>query len=223
MSPCEGCSCGGGSCHTPQEEGRKPGRVPWLMLVLLCFIGFAVLFAQLFGKKAQAAPTPTPTQGVQEMSQQINPDPAQRFLLKSQEELKQQLTPLQYAVTQQGDTECPFMNEYDAHFAPGIYVDITTGEPLFLSTDKFNSGCGWPAFSKPIDPKLIEEIRDTSHGMIRTEVRSALGDAHLGHVFTDGPQELGGLRYCINSASLRFIPQAEMDKEGYGDYLKLLD
>ena len=224
MSACEGCSCGGGSCNNPQEKGRKPGRVPWLLLVLLCFIGFAVLYAQLFGKKAQATPppTPTPAQGEQAMNQNINQDPAQRFPKKTQEELKQQLTPLQYAVTQQNDTERPFQNEYDAHFEPGIYVDITTGEPLFLSTDKFDSGCGWPAFSKPIDAKLIDEISDTSHGMIRTEVRSALGDAHLGHVFTDGPQELGGLRYCINSASLRFIPQAEMEQEGYGDYLELL-
>ena len=104
----------------------------------------------------------------------------------------------------------------------GIYVDITTGEPLFVSTDKFDSGCGWPSFSKPIDKKLIVEKPDTSHGMTRTEVRSQTGNAHLGHVFPDGPADKGGLRYCINSASLRFIPKEKMKEEGYGDYLPLL-
>lgn len=102
-------------------------------------------------------------------------------------------------------------------------MDITTGQPLFLSTDKFDSGCGWPAFSKPIDPALIKELQDLSFGRVRTEVRSSLGDAHLGHVFTDGPKELGGLRYCINSASLRFIPKAEMEAQGYGYLLHLVD
>ena len=109
------------------------------------------------------------------------------------------------------------------NFEDGIYVDITTGEPLFVSTDKFESGCGWPSFSKPIDKKLIQNIMDNSHGMIRTEVRSKTGDAHLGHVFTDGPEELGGLRYCINSASLKFISKEDMEKEGYGDYLSLFE
>ena len=107
-------------------------------------------------------------------------------------------------------------------FRPGIYVDITTGEPLFVSTDKFESGCGWPAFSKPIDKSLITEHADHSHGMERTEVRSKTGNAHLGHVFTDGPKERGGLRYCINSASLRFVPRDRMEAEGYGEYLKLV-
>lgn len=127
------------------------------------------------------------------------------------------------AVTQENQTERPFQNEYDHLFEPGIYVDITTGQPLFLSTDKFDSGCGWPAFSKPIDPALIKELQDLSFGRVRTEVRSSLGDAHLGHVFTDGPKELGGLRYCINSASLRFIPKAEMEAQGYGYLLHLVD
>lgn len=146
-----------------------------------------------------------------------------RFSRKSKEELKEQLTPLQYEVTQNAATEHPYTNEYDREFRRGIYVDVTTGEPLFLSADKFNSGCGWPAFSRPIDPSLLEEVSDRSHGMVRTEVRSKLGGAHLGHVFNDGPRETGGMRYCINSASLRFIPEAEMAKEGYGDYLPLLD
>lgn len=136
--------------------------------------------------------------------------------------LRRTLTAEQYAVTQQNATERAFRNEYWDEHRPGIYVDITTGEPLFVSTDKFDSGCGWPSFSKPIDKKLIEEKKDTSHGMIRTEVRSKTGDAHLGHVFTDGPADRGGLRYCINSASLRFIPKEKMQEEGYGEYLYLV-
>lgn len=146
-----------------------------------------------------------------------------KFIKKSQEELKERLTKIQYEVTQEDATEPAFRNEYNCNFEDGIYVDITTGEPLFVSTDKFESGCGWPSFSKPIDKKLIQNIMDNSHGMIRTEVRSKTGDAHLGHVFTDGPEELGGLRYCINSASLKFISKEDMEKEGYGDYLSLFE
>ena len=137
--------------------------------------------------------------------------------------LQNNLTPLQYAVTQQSVTEPPFRNEYYQTFEAGIYVDITTGEPLFSSKDKFESGCGWPSFSHPIDPNVIREKADQSHGMIRTEVRSRAGDAHLGHVFPDGPKTLGGLRYCINSASLRFIPKEEMEQNGYGYLLSLID
>lgn len=129
------------------------------------------------------------------------------------------LTPEQFRVTQQNGTERAFTGEYDDHFEPGIYVDIVSGEPLFASSAKFNSGCGWPSFSKPIVDANVNELRDDSHGMIRTEVRSAHGDSHLGHVFPDGPREMGGLRYCINSASLRFVPKAAMAAEGYGDYL----
>ena len=147
---------------------------------------------------------------------------SRRFAKKSKVALQRELTPLQYAVTQENATERPFDNEYAANFEEGIYVDVTTGEPLFVSTDKFESGCGWPAFSKPIDKALITEHNDFSLFRARTEVRSKTGDAHLGHVFPDGPKELGGLRYCINSASLRFIPKADMEQEGYGDYLKLL-
>ncbi len=146
-----------------------------------------------------------------------------KYKKKSQEELRKVLTPLQFEVTQQSATERPFANEYDNHFEKGIYVDITTGEPLFASTDKFQSGCGWPAFSKPISKDLLTEITDKSHGMLRTEVRSRLGDSHLGHVFPDGPTEFGGMRYCINSASLRFIPKEQMEDMGYSEYLLLVE
>lgn len=138
-------------------------------------------------------------------------------------ELKKRLTPLQWEVTQNGATERPFVNEYDEEFRPGIYVDIIDGTPLFVSTRKYNSGCGWPAFSRPIDKSLITEHLDTSFGRIRTEVRSAGSGAHLGHVFPDGPADDGGMRYCINSASLRFVPAEKMEEEGYGEYLSLLE
>ena len=140
----------------------------------------------------------------------------------SDAELRRRLTPEQYAVTQHAATERPFSNEYDHEFRSGIYVDITTGQPLFVSTDKFDSGCGWPAFSKPISQDAVTEHADNSHGMRRIEVRSKDGDAHLGHVFSDGPRESGGMRYCINSASLRFIPEEDMSREGYAEYLPLL-
>jgi len=129
------------------------------------------------------------------------------------------LTPIQRYVTREKGTESPFRNEYWNHFQAGIYVDVVTGKPLFTSLDKFRSSCGWPSFSKPIDAKAIKEDIDESFGMIRTEVSSSEGGSHLGHVFDDGPKELGGLRYCINSAALRFIPVSELEKEGYGDLL----
>jgi len=133
------------------------------------------------------------------------------------------LTPEQYRVTQENGTEHPGSGKYLNNYEPGIYVDIVSGEPLFASSEKFESGCGWPSFSKPIDETNINELRDTGLGMIRTEVRSTHGDSHLGHVFTDGPLERGGLRYCINSASLRFIPVDDMKTEGYGDYIKQVE
>src|SRR6201995_3070682 len=128
------------------------------------------------------------------------------------------LSPEQYAVTQQGATERPGTGALLDNKKPGIYVDIVSGEPLFASSDKYESGCGWPSFTKPIEPAHVAELRDTSHGMVRTEVRSRHGDSHLGHVFTDGPRDRGGLRYCINSASLRFVPLKDMEREGYGAY-----
>ena len=129
------------------------------------------------------------------------------------------LTPEQYRVTQQSGTERPGTGALLNNKQPGIYVDIVSGEPLFASADKFESGCGWPSFTKPIEPGNVAEIRDASHGMIRTEVRSSHGDSHLGHVFDDGPRDQGGLRYCINSASLRFVHRDDMEAQGYGAYL----
>jgi peptide-methionine (R)-S-oxide reductase len=134
-----------------------------------------------------------------------------------------QLTPEQHRVTQQSGTERPGTGEYLHNKAPGIYVDVVSGEPLFASSDKFESGCGWPSFTKPIEPANVNELRDSSHGMIRTEVRSTHGDSHLGHVFPDGPTDRGGLRYCINSASLRFIPRDDMEAEGYGAWLNQVE
>lgn len=130
-----------------------------------------------------------------------------------------QLTPEQYRVTQQNGTEAPWSGALLHNHEPGIYVDIVSGEPLFASSAKFESHCGWPSFSRPIAPAVVNELRDTSHGMVRTEVRSAAGDSHLGHVFDDGPPDQGGLRYCINSASLRFIHRDDMAAQGYGEYL----
>ncbi len=138
---------------------------------------------------------------------------------KKTKEAIAKLTPEQYRVTQQSGTERPFTGEYNFNKAAGIYVDIVSGEPLFASSDKFESGCGWPSFTKPIVPANVAELRDITHGMVRTEVRSKHGDSHLGHVFDDGPADRGGLRYCINSASLRFIPRDKMEAEGYGEYL----
>lgn len=133
------------------------------------------------------------------------------------------LTPLQFRVTQESATERPFDNEFNDHREAGLYVDIVSGEPLFTSLDKFQSHCGWPSFTKPVESANVVEKHDASHGMLRTEVRSKHADSHLGHVFDDGPRESGGLRYCINSASLRFVPLADLEKQGYGEYGKLFD
>jgi peptide methionine sulfoxide reductase msrA/msrB len=145
------------------------------------------------------------------------------YSVPEEAELRKKLTQLQYQVTRENATEGPYQNEYHDQFSPGIYVDIITGEPLFSSVDKFDSSCGWPAFSKPIDPSVINIELDESWGMVRDEVRSRVGDNHLGHVFPDGPKKSGGLRYCINSASLRFIPKENMEAEGYGKYLPNID
>jgi len=137
------------------------------------------------------------------------------------ENLKKKLSALQYKVTQESATERPFVNEFWEEKRQGIYVDIVTGEPLFSSLEKFDSSCGWPSFSKPLENDVVIEKSDTTFNTIRTEVRSKQGNSHLGHVFDDGPKEMGGLRYCINSASLRFIPKENLETEGYGEYIKL--
>ena len=138
----------------------------------------------------------------------------------SKEALKQRLTEIQYEVTQNEATERPFSGEYDEFYEEGIYVDVVSGEPLFSSKDKFDAGCGWPSFSRPIQNTTLTEKEDHKLNRVRTEVRSKKADSHLGHVFPDGPEELGGLRYCINSAALRFIPKADLEKEGYGEFLQ---
>ena len=140
----------------------------------------------------------------------------------SKEALKQRLTEIQYELTQNEATERPFSGEYDEFFEEGIYVDVVSGEPLFSSKDKFDAGCGWPSFSRPIQNTTLTEKEDHKLNRVRTEVRSQKADSHLGHVFPDGPEELGGLRYCINSAALRFIPKADLEKEGYGEFLQYL-
>lgn len=145
------------------------------------------------------------------------------YLKPTEEEIKFKLTDLQYRVTQESGTEKPFSSEYNTNYEKGIYVDIVTGEPLFSSEDKFDSGSGWPSFTKPIDKQVVKYIRDDSHGMSRIEVRSNSGDSHLGHVFTDGPKSAGGERYCINGASLKFIPYEKLEKEGYGEFAKIFE
>ena len=139
------------------------------------------------------------------------------------DQLKKKLTPLQYEVTQNSATEPPFHNDYWDNHEEGLYVDVVSGKPLFSSREKYDSGCGWPSFTKPLEAEIIEEKVDRSHGMIRVEVRSKDSDSHLGHVFEDGPTATGGLRYCINSAALRFIPKSDLEREGYGQFLRLFD
>ena len=154
------------------------------------------------------------------MSEEIKINP-EEFERKSKDELKKELSDLEYAVTMESATESPYTGQYWDSFEEGIYVDITTGEPLFSSKDKFRSQCGWPSFSKPIEKEVTRYYKDNSHYVERIEVRSRVGDAHLGHVFPDGPTELGGLRYCINSASRRFIKKEDLEKEGYADLLSI--
>ena len=178
-----------------------------------------------------AVPVPVePSEPVAAISASGNPTPERTpkpmpkrkaFKPLTDEQLRKTLTPLQYQVTQHEGTERPWTNKYDKHFDEGIYVCIISGEPLFSSKDKYDSGCGWPAFTKPIDNGKIETKTDFKIGYARTEVRGKTGNSHLGHVFNDGPREKGGMRYCINSASLHFIPKSKLVEEGYGEYLHL--
>jgi peptide-methionine (R)-S-oxide reductase len=171
---------------------------------------------------AEATSTePAPAKPATEQSSSTQMPKRKPFKALSDEQLRKTLTPLQYQVTQHEGTERPWTNKFDKHFEEGIYVCIISGEPLFSSNDKYDSGCGWPAFTKPINNSSIESNTDFKIGYARTEVRAKTGNSHLGHVFNDGPQEKGGLRYCINSASLHFIPKSKLVEEGYGEYLKL--
>lgn len=142
-------------------------------------------------------------------------------MAQKDQDLKQRIGTEAYEVTQHAATERPFSGQYDQFSEPGIYVDIVSGEPLFSSQDKYDAGCGWPSFTQPLSKRVLNQHIDTSHGMTRTEVRSRQADSHLGHVFPDGPSDRGGLRYCINSAALKFIPVAELEAKGYGAYKKL--
>lgn len=146
---------------------------------------------------------------------------SEKYIKPSHDEIKLKLNDIEYRVTQENATERPFTSDLNVKNEEGIYVDIVSGEPLFSSNDKFDAGCGWPSFTKPVEDEHVIEKRDNTHGMTRTEVRSKYGDSHLGHVFNDGPKDKGGLRYCINGASLRFVKKQDMEKEGYGEYLSL--
>jgi methionine-R-sulfoxide reductase len=191
-------------------------------MLVFCAVVFVALIAVMIflnrarGQAPGASPAPSTSMTTPSSTDQSSPKP-------SADDLKKKLTPQQYRVTQLCGTEPPFRNEYWDNHKPGIYVDVVSGEPLFTSLDKFDSGSGWPSFTQPIDKNNVTEKTDHTFGMERTEVRSSKGESHLGHVFDDGPSDKGGLRYCINSASLRFIPIEKLKEEGYGQYLPLFE
>lgn len=179
-------------------------------------LAVAVCAANIFPQNAMSeTPVPAPKTEAKAAT------PETKSEIPSDAELRKRLTPLQYAVTRENATERPFVNEYWKQQGEGIYVDIVSGKPLFSSKDKFDTDCGWPGFAKPIDAAEVKELSDKTHGMERVEVRSKTGDSHLGHVFNDGPKAMGGLRYCINSAALRFVPREKMADAGYGDWLRI--
>jgi len=191
-------------------------------MLVFCAVIFVALIAVIIflnrarGQAPSVSPAPSTSMTTPSSNNQTSNKP-------SSDELKKKLSPEQYRVTQQCGTEPPFRNEYWDNHRPGIYVDVVSGEPLFTSLDKFDSGSGWPSFTKPVDKNNVAEKTDRTFGMARTEVRSSKGDSHLGHVFDDGPTDKGGQRYCINSASLKFIPVEKLKEEGYGQYLPLFE